>query len=407
MSRKIVLLALVVAMSLSGVVALTSAQDDDEFRELTVSDGFQEYWAITDFSRSLVDTSEILSGGPPRDGIPPYYPNGYVYPEYVPQVGGQSPRFAVRYTDIESTNAYLPDEQPVISVEIEGEARAYPLLLLNNHEIANTEINGVPIAVTFCPLCNASIVFDRRLGDRVLHLGVSGLLRNSDMIMWDHETMSWWQQFTGQGIVGELAGEQLTFLPSAVVSWGEFKAEHPDALVLENQGSYNTEQVSYQGLDNRGPIPGFFDPERIDDRLPAMERVLGFFGADGAVAYPLSRLAETGVANDVIGGEAVAVFWQPGQVSLFTNDLEVGTANLFDATLEDGTELTFSNTDDVIVDDQTGSTWNVFGRATSGELEGTQLNKRIAHPHFWFAWAAFRPDTVIWEDGIISDDVLN
>ena len=144
-----------------------------------------------------------------------------------PQLGGRAPFYEIQYATVEATNNYLPDEQPVIAVEIDGEARAYPLLLLNNHEIANTEINGVPIAVTFCPLCNAAIVYDRRVDGEVYHFGVSGLLRNSDLIMWDHETQTFWQQFTGQGIVGTLAGEQLVTIPSIVISWGEFKTQFP------------------------------------------------------------------------------------------------------------------------------------------------------------------------------------
>lgn len=401
--------AIVVVVSLLTLTSLIPvfAQDEEpEFTALEVSESFQDYWSVTDFTRSLVADSEISSGGVQRDGIPPYYPQGYAYPNYIPQIGGQSPRFNVEYTDAEATDTYLPDEQPIIAVEVEGEWRGYPLLLLNNHEIVNTTIQDVPIAVTFCPLCNASIVFEREYQDRVLHFGVSGMLRNSDLIMWDHETMSWWQQFTGQGIVGRLAGAQLTVLPSLVVDWGTFKREHPDALILANQGGYDPNSVSYAGYDERGPIEGFFNENRIDNRLPAMQRVLGYFNAAGAVAYPLNHLAELGVVNDVIGGEPLVVFYESGQASLFTNDLEVGSAGLYSATLKDGTQLRFTQSGGIISDEQTGSQWNVFGRAVSGELENTQLQKRIANPHFWFAWAAFRGDSVIWEPGQITDEML-
>jgi len=371
---------------------------------VTAQSGLERNWPNTDFSQTSVDLDDIISGGPPIDGIPPYYPVDYIYPDDVPFLGGEIPRFTTEYSSIEETNAYLPDEQQVIAVEIDGDARAYPLILLNNHEIANTEIGGVPVAVTFCPLCNASIVFDRTIDGEVHHFGVSGLLRNSDMVMWDHETQSWWQQFTGEAIVGELNGTRLTQIPSIVVSWGEFKEQFPEGIVLRNQrGGNPLSSISYAGYDRNGNAFLYFG--EADDRLFTTERVLGYFGADGAIAYPFSALAENPVINEQIGGEPAVVFWQSGSVSLFTSSIETGSAALYEATLEDGTTLTFSvEGEETIVDDQTGSTWNVFGRATSGELEGTQLQQYLAYPHFWFAWSAFRPDTVIWEAGITADD---
>lgn len=144
----------------------------------------------------------------------------------------------------------------------------------------NTEIGGVPVAVTFCPLCNASIVYERQVNDQVLHFGVSGLLRNSDLIMWDHETQSWWQQFTGEAIVGELTGTQLVNVPSVVVSWGDFKAEHPNGKVLANQTGSRVDLVSYAGYDAEGTA--FLFRGEVDDCLFTTERVLGYFGAEGA-----------------------------------------------------------------------------------------------------------------------------
>ena len=134
------------------------------------------------------------------------------------------------------------------------------------------------------------------------------------------------------------------------------------------------------------------------------ERVLGYFSPEGAVAYPFSSLAEAGIVNDVVGGNPVVIFWQPGAVSLFTNSIETGSAGLYSAELSDDTVLTFVSEEDVIKDEQTGSTWNIFGIATEGKLEGTRLEQHIAYPHFWFAWAAFRPDTLIWEPGTLTDE---
>lgn len=386
----LILLAIILAVAVVGVMVVGAQSDPNR------------NWPNTNFENTTVDLSEIISGGPPIDGIPPYYPEGYVYPEDVPFLGGNQPRFFTQYTTIEDTDSYLPDEQQVIAVEINGDARAYPLVLLNNHEIVNTEIGGVPVAVTFCPLCNASVVYSRVIDGDVYHFGVSGLLRNSDLIMWDHETQSWWQQFTGESIVGDFAGTRLEAIPSIVVSWGEFKAQFPDAQVLRSQRPNPLSNISYAGYDQQGNA--FLYLGEPDTRLFTTERVLGYFGAEGAIAYPFEALAEAVVVNDQIGGEPAVVMWQAGSVSLFTGSIETGSAALYAAVLEDGTPLTFRAEDGMIVDDQTGSTWNVFGRATSGELQGTQLEQYLAYPHFWFAWAAFRPDTLIWENGMLADN---
>lgn len=395
MVRKLMILTGIIVL-LGGLSWVAAHRQETDFSR------YAGDWPNTDFSKSSVEPSEIIRGGPPIDGIPPYYPDGYVYPDNVPYLGGQAPRFYTDYVDIETTNAYLPDEQQVIVVAIEDEARAYPLILLNNHEIVNTELASIPLAVTFCPLCNASIVYDRRIDGQEYHFGVSGLLRNSDLIMWDHETQSWWQQFTGEAIVGELTGTTLVQIPSLVTSWGEFKAEYPNGLVLRSPRENPLSNISYAGYDASGDTFLFFGEE--DNRLFSTERVLGYFGAEGAIAYPLSRLAEVGVVNDRIGGEPVVVFWQPGAVSLFTSEIETGSAALYSATLEDGRELSFVSTDNVITDTQTASTWNVFGRATEGQLAGTKLRQLFAYPHFWFAWYAFRPDTLVWEQGMIADE---
>ena len=133
-------------------------------------------WPNTDFSISNVDPSEIMSGGPGRDGIPPI----------------DDPQFA-KITEISA----LADTEPVIGLVLNGEERAYPLNILMWHEIVNDEVGGIPVAVTFCPLCNAAIVFDRRVDGKILDFGTTGNLRHSDLIMWDRQTESWWQQFSG------------------------------------------------------------------------------------------------------------------------------------------------------------------------------------------------------------------
>jgi hypothetical protein len=338
-----------------------------------------DFWTKTDFCQRSVDISEIRSGGPPPDGIPPI----------------DNPVFE----SIDLASLWLQDQSPVIALEIDGDARAYPLAILTWHEIANDLIGDVPVAVTFCPLCNSAIVFDRRVGDATLRLGVSGLLRNSDMVMWDDLTQSFWQQFTGEGIVGAYTGTQLTIIPSLVIGFGAFADEYPDGVVLSRDTgrtrSYGANP--YIGYDS-SPQPFLFEGS-VDPRLPATEHVLGGLVAGTAVAYPFPLLRERTLINDVINEVPVAAFYQDGVASALDQSSidasrDIGTAALYDRRLDDR-ELTFTLRDGAIYDEQTGSRWNTFGRAVEGELAGSQLRRLNAGAHFWFAWAAFRPETIL------------
>jgi len=169
-------------------------------------------WPDTDFSKSSVSFVEILSGGPPKDGIP-----ALDSAQFVPV----------------SEDSAIPEMEPVVTVELEGELpRAYPIRYLTWHEIVNDRIGDVPVSVTFCPLCNSALVFDGRYEGRELTFGVSGKLRNSDMVMYDRQTESWWQQFDGEAIVGELLGAELTQVPGWMESLGEFRARNPEGLLM-------------------------------------------------------------------------------------------------------------------------------------------------------------------------------
>ncbi|NDJ86203.1 MAG: DUF3179 domain-containing protein [Chloroflexi bacterium] len=373
---------------------------------IPVSTSILDTWPNTDFCKYDIDYTEVISGGPARDGITPIYPEDYVYPENIVNLGGRPAAFIPQYQTIDDGNEWLPDQSPVIAVEINGDARAYPLGVLTRHEIANTTIGGVPVAVTFCPLCNAGITFERVIDGQEYHFGVSGFLRNSDLIMWDHETESWWQQATGTAIVGELTGTQLEIVTSSMVSWADFKAAFPDGQVFiavsadSGEPVRNYDQNPYAGYDSSSQ-PFLFRGE-IDERLPATERVLGYENAETAIAYPFNILSERIVINDTVNDQPVVVFWQPGarsalDQSTISESREVGAANIFDPTLEDGTILTFVADDQTIRDEATGSTWNIFGEAIEGELEGTQLRQLRSVSHFWFAWSAFQPETQIWE----------
>lgn len=354
---------------------LTEDDRSERLRSLT------QTWN-TNWERHTIPYDEILSGGPPRDGIP-----SIDAPQFISQ---------------EAAAEWVAGNEPVIALEIEGDARAYPLQILTWHEIANDTVGNVPVAVTFCPLCNAAIVFDRRLNGEVYEFGTSGLLRHSDLIMYDRTTESLWQQFTGEAIVGDLAGEQLTFIPAPLISFDDFRSAYPDGVILSRETGFNRRYGTnpYAGYDRIGQNPFLFRGE-ADERLPAMARVVTVSADDVSVAYPYEVLAEEGVIHDEVAGEAVVVFYASGTSSALdtaqiAEGADVGATGVFDPNL-DGQRLTFTQEDGVFVDEETGSRWNILGQATEGPLAGAALEPVVHGNEFWFSWAAFKPDTTIYE----------
>ncbi len=336
----------------------------------------------TDFSIATVDLSEIVGGGPGKDGIPAV----------------DEPRFE----SIGEARAWQEDQAPVIAVEANGEVRAYPLSILIWHEIVNDTLGGVPVVVTFCPLCNTALVFEREVDGVVYDFGTTGNLRFSDLVMYDRQTESWWQQATGQAIVGVLTGTRLPFVASQIVALGDFAAAHADALVLSRDTGHLRSYGSnpYVGYDAVDQNPFLFRGV-VDGRLPPMERVVTVTVDDAAVAYPYSELAKVHVVNDEISDTPIVVLWQPGTSSaLDAGDIDagrdVGATGVFSPIVA-GQSLTFeAGADGTIVDRETGSSWTIFGTANGGPLVGERL-RPIAHgDHFWFAWAAFEPETGIW-----------
>ncbi len=303
------------------------------------------------------------------------------------------------YESIASAAEWLDEREIGVRFVLDDVARFYPLRILTAHEIVNDEVKGVPFAVTYCPLCNTAVVFDRRVGDEVLRFGVSGLLRNSDLVMWDDRTVSLWQQITGEGIVGSFAGTRLELLPSSMVTWADFAAVHPngEALSLDTGFGFNYSSVAYQGYSNRSaPYAAFFDGP-LDERFPALERVVGVRVDEETKAFPFSVLRDERTVNDVLGGVPITVWWAPtGAADNFDGARpgdggQIGTGIAFVREV-DGRELTFTASgDSAFVDDQTGSTWSLFGEAIEGELVGVQLDLALHQNEFWFAWVAFNP----------------
>jgi hypothetical protein len=340
-------------------------------------------WPYTDFNRTLVDLSEIQSGGPPKDGIPPI----------------DQPKF----DDTGTASEWIDPREPVIVVTLNGETKAYPLQILTWHEIVNDTVGGVPISVTFCPLCNASIVFDRRLDGRVLDFGTTGKLRKSDLVMWDRQTESWWQQFSGRGIVGEMSGKVLERIPASIVAFEDFHRAYPRAPVLSRRTGHvraygNNPYRGYDRIDDQPFL--FFDP--VDERLPPMERVLNVSVADTHRLYPFSLLKKRPVINDTVADVPVVVFSRMGTLSVLDaseikNSRTVASATAYDRRL-DGRVLQFELRGGKLVDLQTGSEWNLFGTAVAGPLADKQLAAPQTGVHFAFAWLAFNPTSQIYRD---------
>ena len=262
---------------------------------------------------------------------------------------------------------------------------------------------GVPLTITFCPLCNTAIAFERTLDGRVLDFGATGRLRYSNLIMYDRQTETWWQQAGGDAIAGELAGRQLAFYPATIVSWAEFRAAHPDGRVLSRETGFSRDygRNPYVGYDDVDQPPFLFRGPTTPGTLPPMARVLTVDLGGEAVAYPYAVLEKVRAVNDVAGGRPVVVFWATGVASALdagtiAQGRDVGAAAAFSPEL-DGRRLTFRGEGERIVDVETGSAWDILGRAVAGELAGRQLTPIVSVNHFWFSWAAFKPETRVYQ----------
>ena len=364
----------------TGQVELTNL----EGLELSAARRWQlTYNWFTDFNTRTVSLTEI-SNLLPRDRIKPV----------------DSPHFV----DAVDSPAYMDPREPVIALKINGDARAYPLAILMWQEIVNDTVGGVPVTVTFCPLCNTAITFERTLEGNELTFGTSGNLRNSDLVMWDRQTESWWQQITGEAIVGQLAGKVLEQVPSPIIAWETFQQEYPDGKLLLREVDSSGREIRdydnppYSGYDSVDNLDPFAFDGPLDGRLPPAIRVLTVKTNDATVAYPFSFLEETPVVNDTVGGQEVVTFFDNGTLSAFRdirfNEQMSGSTTMFSRVV-DGDALTFSLAEEGIVDDQTGSIWSITGKATSGPMEGKELEPILHQNHFWFAWSVFEPDTEV------------
>jgi hypothetical protein len=376
--------ALLAAMLAAAVLAGCGLGGDDGASSADGQVPFSTSGWATDFSEHGVPLDEFVGGGPPKDGIPSI----------------DEPRFV----SVDDADEFLDAREPVAVVEVENEARAYPIQILMWHEIVNDEIAGEPVAVTYCPLCNSTVVFRRELDGTPVEFGTTGMLRNSDLVMYDRQTESWWQQITAEAVVGERTGERLEVLSSQVLSWREFQRLHPRGQVLSRDTGFDRNYGAnpYTAYESDPDSSPFLLEGQPDRSLPPKERVAAVKTAKGgAVVYPFSRLAKTAPINDEIECRPVVVLFDPDVASALDSPLisegeSVGAAAVFERT-SNGRTLDFEAGPGraEVRDSQTGSTWNLSGEATSGSLEGTQLEQVPHDDQFWFALAAFFDDAEI------------
>ena len=365
------------------VLALLFAAVAIEYRpEITGSGSNDLIGWQTNTSKSLIQLDELLAGGPSKDDIPAI----------------DAPEFETPFDVLR----WLPDREPVISVRLGKTARAYPLQILIWHEIINDRIEGVPIAVTFCPLTYSPLVFKRTLKGRTLTFGVTGFLRNSGLIMYDRQTETMWQQFTGRALVGELAGLQLEQIPSQLISFGQFTQTNKNSRVLSRQTGYRRPygENPYLGYDDASGLPVMFEG-RVLAALPPMEKVIAV-NIDGLpVAYPCFLTSSKRVINDEICDRPIVVFHNDGAVSALDrqwirNSRHTGSTAVFSRILGKH-RLTFAYDGKYFIDMQTRSVWTITGKAINGPLTGRQLTPVNHKNCFAFAWLVFNPKTQIYK----------
>lgn len=334
--------------------------------------------------RALVEPAGIRSGGPLPDGIPTI----------------DSPSFQ-RASEVEA----LLDAEPVVAVAINGDARAYPIRVLTRHELVNDTVGEVPVTVSYCPLCNSAVTYDRRAADRVLDFGTSGSLYQSSLVMYDRQTQSLWTHFDGKAVIGHLAGVQLDFFPTQIIAWSEWRRDNPDGRVLVGEaGGRSLEDYGrnpYAGYESSANLLNpDFQSEAIDERLPRKERVIGLRSSEGeAVAIRHSHLRETQVVELTFNRLPLVVWNLPGATSAIDARVvyegrDVGTTGVFSALIGD-IALTFEPAEGGFRDRETGTLWSVTGKATEGTHEGAQLTPQEFLDTFWFAWSTFNKSTTI------------
>jgi len=317
--------------------------------------------------KSIVPLDQIVSGGPPPDGIPSI----------------DNPKFI----SVQEASKFLEDSELVLGLNINGDIRVYPLQILVWHEIVNDEVGSNPIAVSYCPLCFTNQVFNRTIdGQEVVEFGTSGKLYNSNLVMYDRTSKSLWSQAMAEGIVGKYAGTKLERVPFDVAYWKEWKQLYPDSKILSRDTGSNRPY----GVDPYGDYytnsDVLFPISNRDDRLGLKEIVVGFENKGQYKAYKLQEIEDNKVINDQVNGKSITLFSSyPFMIRAYDPIAQGQTL-----------EFTYNPKSKNFLDEQTGSEWNFEGKAISGQMKGKQLTRLPFDEGFWFEWVAFHPKTEIY-----------
>ena len=307
-----------------------------------------------------------------------------------------SPAFAADWSSVSAT---LGPDEPIVGVAVDGTARAYPLAVLNWHEVVNDDLGG-PLLVTYCPLCGSGVVADRLVAGRPATFGVSGYLWHRDLVLYDARTESLWSQLLARAVRGPRTGDRLALRPSALTTWREWRREHPDTSVLlpppasetvTGRGEWNYDVDPYAEFSSWSPVAVGINS---GPALGPKELVLGVATDRQATAYPLGRVLEAGgVVNDTVGDLPVVV--ASTRDALVAYDRRVGGETLHFGRTDDG-RTDGGQTDDVLTGG--GSRWGLAsGCALDGPHEGTVLRRANDRtPMYWFAWASFYPGTAVY-----------
>ena len=326
--------------------------------------------------KHTVPLAKIVSGGPPKDGIPSI----------------DSPKFQ----SVREADKILEDSEFVLGLNINGDIRVYPLQILVWHEIVNDVVGGKPIAVTYCPLCFTNQVFNRTLIDgNIVEFGTSGKLYNSNLVMYDRKSNSLWSQALGEGIVGDYSGIKLEKIPFDIAYWKEWKKLYPESKVL----SRDTGSVRPYGAD---PYGNYYTNDLIlfplandDKRIGLKEIVIGLEDENQYKAYKLQDIETNKVINDIIGDDKkiALVSLKPFMVRVFDRGID---DNVNDEGKKIIVDLFYNETNNTLTDRVTDSELNFDGKFINGQLQDKQLKRLAMDQGFWFEWTAFHPETEVF-----------
>jgi Protein of unknown function (DUF3179) len=316
---------------------------------------------------SIVPLDQIVGGGPPRDGIPSI----------------DNPRFV----SVQEADEFIEDGEFVVGLNINGDIRAYPLQILVWHEIVNDNVGGVPVAVTYCPLCFTNQVFNRTLQDgNVVEFGTSGKLYNSNLVMYDRTSESYWSQAMAQSIVGKYAGTNLQRIPFDVANWKEWKELYPESKVLSRDTGSNRPYGADPYGDYYTNSQVLFPVSNQDDRLGLKEIIIGLENGGQFKAYKLQDIEDKKIINDQINNKPISLFSAfPFMIRAFDPVIDIQTL-----------QFGYNPQNNTFIDTQTSSEWNFEGLAIAGPLQGKQLNRLPFDEGFWFEWVAFHPETELY-----------